>query len=214
MDTVARTRVDRITTLHAENLNALRLTLDNAIEIGGLLAELKTETKHGEWLPWIKANLPFSERTARDYLRFYANREELKSANLADLTEARAYLSPPAFVCGYSRNNIDDGSEHEPAETDTETGALDSWTPTAMAGRILEFVHTAGYEAERACIALEWLLEEDRWKTLENNFSTVHDFLDTIDLHAISDAIDGRKKLSQSLKKTNPALGALWTVTS
>ena len=73
--------------------------------IGELLTEQKAGMKHGNWLPWIKENLPFSERTARDYLRFYDRREELKTARVADMAEARKFLEVPkqhAFKQGMS----------------------------------------------------------------------------------------------------------------
>ena len=95
MNELQKTRIKKITELHSEIGGYIRVTIDKAIEIGGLLAEQKSETNHGEWLPWVKENLPFSERVARDYMRFYDRREELKSANVADLTEARKQLSPP-----------------------------------------------------------------------------------------------------------------------
>lgn len=95
---IERTRIDQIEALHSEILGAFRMTIDKAIEIGKLLTKQKKALKHGEWLPWVKANLPFSERTTRDYLRFYANRTELKSASIADLREAREYLAPSQTI--------------------------------------------------------------------------------------------------------------------
>ncbi len=76
------------------------MTLDKAIRIGELLQEQKAGLKHGEWLPWVKENLPFSERLARDYMRFYNKREELKTAKIADLDDARKYITPPIFSSG------------------------------------------------------------------------------------------------------------------
>lgn len=92
-DTIAVNRVREIVQLHQEIGEALRTTLPKAIRIGKLLAEQKAELRHGEWLPWLKKNLPFSERTAQDYLRFYARRGELKSAMVADLPGARAFFA-------------------------------------------------------------------------------------------------------------------------
>jgi hypothetical protein len=37
--------------------------LEKAIRIGELLVTQKAECGHGNWLPWIKANLDFSEQT-------------------------------------------------------------------------------------------------------------------------------------------------------
>ena len=41
--------------------------------IGELLTELKAELPPSEWLPWIKANLPFSERIAEQYMQVFQN---------------------------------------------------------------------------------------------------------------------------------------------
>ena len=93
MNKIQKTRIDKITELHNEIGGYLKITLDKAIEIGGLLSGQKAELNHGEWLPWVNDNLPFSERLARDYMRFHERRDEFKSANLADLTAARKALT-------------------------------------------------------------------------------------------------------------------------
>jgi hypothetical protein len=93
MTEIEKSRVEKIAELHREIDSYLKTTLNKAIEIGGLLTEQKTMLGHGQWLPWIKKNLPFSERLARDYMRFHDHRDELKTAKVADLTEARKLLS-------------------------------------------------------------------------------------------------------------------------
>jgi hypothetical protein len=79
--------------LHAEILAAARTTIQKAIRIGELLLQEKQRVGHGKWLPWIKANVGFSERTVRNYIRVYDNRDRLKSANVADLSDAYALLA-------------------------------------------------------------------------------------------------------------------------
>lgn len=98
MRAVTLARVREILQLHDEIGQALRTTLPKAIRIGQLLAEQKAEVRHGQWLPWIKANLPFSARTVQDYLRFYARRDELKSVPGADIREARNLLTGAGFA--------------------------------------------------------------------------------------------------------------------
>ena len=94
MNEIQKSRVDKIAVLHNEIGGYLKMTLGKAIEIGGLLVEQKAELKHGEWLSWVKENLPFSERLARDYMKFHDNRDELKTAKVADMNAARVLLSP------------------------------------------------------------------------------------------------------------------------
>jgi hypothetical protein len=82
-----------INRLHSEILAAARTTIQKAIRIGELLVEAKQNAGHGNWLPWIKADLEFSERTATNYMRVYENRDRLKSANVADLTGAYVLIA-------------------------------------------------------------------------------------------------------------------------
>lgn len=102
-----KSRVEKITALHTEIGGYLKTTLSKAIEIGGILIEIKTDVQHGGWLPWINENLPFSARLATDYIRFHENRDDLKTARLADLAAAREFLLP-------------EKTPAPPVETDTE----------------------------------------------------------------------------------------------
>ena len=51
-----------------------------AAEIGRLLLEVKTRLEHGEWLPWIDANLPFQRRMAQTYMQIAGAPEEKRNA--------------------------------------------------------------------------------------------------------------------------------------
>jgi hypothetical protein len=88
-------RVAQIRSLHSECESLVRQTFDTAIVIGGLLSEAKAELGHGHWLPWVEANLPFTDRTARNYMRVYQRRDELKSETVSDLTGAYRMLKEP-----------------------------------------------------------------------------------------------------------------------
>jgi hypothetical protein len=87
--------VSEIKKLHSEILDAARGTLDKAIKIGELLSGIKAGLKHGEWLPWLKANLTITERTAQNYARCFEEKDRLKSANVSDLSGAYLLLSEP-----------------------------------------------------------------------------------------------------------------------
>jgi len=67
-------------------------------------------------------------------------------------------------------------------------------------GRLLESAHMSGYTMERACWELEWLLEDERWKTIGDGFENVDDFLKTVDLSSFKLAIEQRQKLSKKLE--------------
>ena len=85
-----------INQLHLEIVAASRATLEKAIRICELLTLTKSSLPHGRWLPWLATNVSLTERTARDYMRFYREQDRLKSATVADLTEAYALLSERA----------------------------------------------------------------------------------------------------------------------
>ena len=74
--TLEKTTIDQIVTLHNQIVADLKRSLDSAIQIGQLLAEQKENLNHGEFGPWIKANLPFTDRTA-SYTFAGETREEL-----------------------------------------------------------------------------------------------------------------------------------------
>jgi hypothetical protein len=55
----------------------------NVLSIGALLLEAKAQVEHGEWLPWLKAQTGFSERSAQNYMA--AAKFAVKNATVADL---------------------------------------------------------------------------------------------------------------------------------
>ncbi|MEI6781263.1 MAG: DUF3102 domain-containing protein [Verrucomicrobiota bacterium] len=87
--------VSEILALHGEIIQSARTTLDKAIRIGQLLTEQKASLKHGEWLPWVKENLPFDARTAQNYTRCYGERDRLKNENVSYLADAYRMLAEP-----------------------------------------------------------------------------------------------------------------------
>ena len=84
-----------ITELHNDIAGHLQQSLDKAIRIGELLAEQKRNLKHGDFTAWMINHLPFTDRTARNYMRLYENREKLKTETVSDLTSAYKLLAAP-----------------------------------------------------------------------------------------------------------------------
>jgi hypothetical protein len=80
------------------------MSLEKAIRIGELLTGQKDTLKHGEWLSWIKANLPFSYKTAERYMSCYNKREKLD--RVSNLTHAYSLLAPPREI--YLRDECSD----------------------------------------------------------------------------------------------------------
>jgi hypothetical protein len=95
---IEKSRTQEIVRLHSEIGSLLRQSLEKAIRIGQLLSEQKQTLKHGEFIPWLKANIPFAETTARNYMRLYRERDRLKTATVAGLKEAYALLASPPMI--------------------------------------------------------------------------------------------------------------------
>jgi hypothetical protein len=87
---------------HALFMDSGRAMVEHAIRAGEALMAAKAQTPHGEWLPWVEANFHASERTARAYMRVYANRQ--RAADLAEpsLRKALAAISGEIAHVGYN----------------------------------------------------------------------------------------------------------------
>lgn len=92
MNEIEKSRIQEISNLHQEIIGHLKMSLEKAIRIGELLTEQKASMKHGEFTPWIKANLPFTDRTTQNYMRVYRERDRLKTETVSDLTQAYQLL--------------------------------------------------------------------------------------------------------------------------
>ena len=78
---------DEIVRYHLAGREAFASAAEYAIKAGEALIEAKKLVKHGDWLPWLRANCKLSERTAQLYMRIAAGKEELaKNADVADLS--------------------------------------------------------------------------------------------------------------------------------
>jgi len=63
--------------------------MNNALRCGDLLTKAKATAKHGQWLPWLRQNIAFSERTAQAYMRLAAKFGPDKRNAVADLSVRR-----------------------------------------------------------------------------------------------------------------------------
>ncbi len=81
--------------LHLKCMLSVKNSLELAIDVGEHLAEQKEAMDHGTFTPWIEETLPFSVRTAQNYIKIAARKEELLQANVDNLTEAYLLIAPP-----------------------------------------------------------------------------------------------------------------------
>ncbi len=109
---------DEIVGLHNQVENAMARSLQNALRIGEILTQQKSKLNHGQFVPWIAENLPFGDRTARNYMLLHTRRDELKTARIAGLNAAYRLLSTPmmAGVTVEQDSNTEELSGLSPAE--------------------------------------------------------------------------------------------------
>jgi hypothetical protein len=69
---------DRINTAFDDFERSGRITVEKAIEIGGLLRRAKSELQRGEYGPWLKADCPRLVRQAPHFMQLYDHRAEIK----------------------------------------------------------------------------------------------------------------------------------------
>src|SRR5262245_43644203 len=77
-----------INAAHARVERAMRNAAEDARAAGKMLIGVKAKLPHGAWLPWLRANLTLSERTAQVYMKLARNWDSkvlTKGAGSADL---------------------------------------------------------------------------------------------------------------------------------
>lgn len=72
-----------------------RITMLCGIEIGRRLAEAKEMLQHGEWLPWLERETPFSERHAQNYMRIFREYGEAQQGLFGPETNAKYIADLP-----------------------------------------------------------------------------------------------------------------------
>jgi rubrerythrin len=123
--------------LHDCIVRSLRRTVDDAIKIGELLVRARASLPHGEYMEWVAAELPFSQRTADNYRHLYEYRAKI--ATVANLQEAyqvvaaieteekqkarRARVEPQETVVDADPRGPVDPPRHSRAELPPETKA-------------------------------------------------------------------------------------------
>ena len=114
MNNIQKSTIKEIISLHNEISGYLKMSLEKAIRIGELLVEQKESLKHGKFTPWIKDNLPFTDRTARNYMRLYKEKDRLKTERVSDLTTAYGLLEAP--IIHLKKEKIRRENENQKAE--------------------------------------------------------------------------------------------------
>ena len=90
MDEIVLT--NRLKTLEREILERKCQITGNILEIGDRLIEAKEMLAHGEFLPWLRDNVGFSERTARNFMTAARAFPAEKRQAIADLSSTSIIL--------------------------------------------------------------------------------------------------------------------------
>jgi hypothetical protein len=59
----------RINEAHQLAIGHAGKAIEHAIACGQMLLEAKAKVPHGKWLPWLRDNITFGERSAQGYMR-------------------------------------------------------------------------------------------------------------------------------------------------
>lgn len=130
-----------IRSAHAGVQAAAQVAAEHAIAAGNGLIEAKALLKHGEWLPWLKEHVGFSERTAQMYMKIV--RLGFKSATVADIG-----LKAAARTLSVIHDDM-----YDPFHGSSETEIREWLLYTLFLSR------AAGWNVESAASHVEWLLQ-------------------------------------------------------
>ena len=83
----------RINTKHDQVVSGVQNTYKLAIELGGLLVNVKEQLPHGEFQRWIEDHCAFGYRSAADYMRLYEHREDYGRIDPANVQPAALLTS-------------------------------------------------------------------------------------------------------------------------
>ena len=112
--TLAEAEYRKVGTLGRRRLNA-------ALDVGRLMTEAKKQLDHGKWEPAVKkwrenGTITFSDRSLRRWMLMAEYEKEIKSANLADLTEAEKYARDLEKIAKEAKATGETGTGEKKAE--------------------------------------------------------------------------------------------------
>jgi len=82
----------RINEAHHLAIGHAGKAIEQAIACGQLLLEAKAKVPHGKWLPWLRNNISFGERSAQGYMRIAQRVPPQIRNGVADFPSLRAAL--------------------------------------------------------------------------------------------------------------------------
>ena len=107
---------EEITRLHSELCGLAISSVEKAARIGELLTQKRLCCQHGEWMPWVES-LPFSRKTAWNYMHVFNNKSKCVNITHLGVSEAYRLLSEPAEEPQFE---LPDSKPSEPAQSESE----------------------------------------------------------------------------------------------
>jgi hypothetical protein len=83
---------DELAALHGVLQGLSQRTVVVVFALGKVLAEVKSELPHGEFIPWIEESCPFTRRSASSYMSVYERYKDEPRRALAELSITEAYI--------------------------------------------------------------------------------------------------------------------------
>jgi hypothetical protein len=83
---------DELTALHGVLTGLSQKTVIVVFALGKILAEVKAELPHGEFIPWVESNCSFSQDSVNRYMRVYERYKDEPRRALAELSISEAYV--------------------------------------------------------------------------------------------------------------------------
>src|SRR5262249_3346582 len=159
----------------------VKKTVEDIIEVGNDLLAVKEALPHGQFLPWLKAEFGWSERTAQNFMSVA---EQFKSAKIADLPiqPSAAYLLAAPSVPDEARQKA-----VEKAEAGEEITFAAAREIVAQARKKKRPRRQKTIPADKLAGRLVAVLERyrDRWdpKELAELARQLREFADSLDSH-------------------------------
>ena len=88
MDREEKQLLKEIKALHKAIISDYKESLNRCIKLGGILKKQKQKVGHGHFIKWVKAHLPFSERTSRNYMTLHHHKARLRKEKVNSIREA------------------------------------------------------------------------------------------------------------------------------
>jgi hypothetical protein len=141
-----------INSAHRGARTSAHTAVGHALRCGELLLEVKAGLAHGEWLPWLAANVKFSQQTASAYMRVATGKRKLPATSNLSLGNTLKLLAEP------KEPKPKKAPKETPAEEEDESSKptgkrRKKWKPDPLFGAIGETIKLARAEPATKVIA-------------------------------------------------------------